>query len=108
MSRCYLLLLAAAPREFPSVASRQSEKGRRTATKRNARCQRSYTMPFVDRIIQFLQASKGERIVLESDQPCVIYQPDGTGAPTQDRLNFSQLTTMLGEVMPDEHRFAFA
>src|SRR5690349_14509418 len=65
-------------------------------------------MPFVDRIIQFLKANHGERIVIETDQPCVIYRRDGTGAPSQDRLNFSQLTTMLGEVMPDEHRFAYA
>ena len=65
-------------------------------------------MPFVDRIIQFLQANQGERIVIESDQPCVIYRPDGAGAPTENRLSFSQITTMLGEVMPDEHRAAFA
>jgi twitching motility protein PilT len=65
-------------------------------------------MPFVDRIIQFLQANHGERIVLENDQQCVIYRSGGVSAPTKDRLSFSQITTLINEIIPDDQRTAFA
>src|SRR5262245_28867014 len=65
-------------------------------------------MPFIDRIIEFLRTNQGERIVLESDQPCIIYRPGGNGALTKDRLTYSQITNLITEVMPNEHRNAYA
>jgi len=65
-------------------------------------------MPFVDRIIQFLQSQQGERIVLESDKPCVIFRPGGSSAPMKDRLSFAQISNMVNEIIPDEHRTAYA
>jgi twitching motility protein PilT len=65
-------------------------------------------MPFVDRIIQFLQNQHGERIVLESDQHPVVYRAGGPGAPTKDVLSFSQVNTMVTEILPDDLRNAFA
>jgi twitching motility protein PilT len=65
-------------------------------------------MPFVDRIIQFLQAQHGERIVLENDKNCMIYRPGGAGAPTKDNLNYTQIVNLVNEIVPDEHRNTFA
>jgi twitching motility protein PilT len=64
-------------------------------------------MPFIDRIIQFLHAQQGDRIVLESDQNAVLYR-GGAGAPQKDRLSFSQINTLLTEVMPDACRSIYA
>lgn len=65
-------------------------------------------MPFVDRIIQFLQSQHGERIVLENDQLCMIYRPGGAGAPTKDRLNLAQICQLVNEILPDDQREAYA
>lgn len=65
-------------------------------------------MPFVDKIIQFMQSQQGERIVLESDQPGVIYRAGGASAPTKDRFTGSQIQTWIQEILPEEHRDAFA
>lgn len=65
-------------------------------------------MPFVDRIIQFLQAQQGERIVLENDQACVIYRPGGISAPTKERLTYAQISNLVGEIVPEEFRNDFA
>jgi twitching motility protein PilT len=65
-------------------------------------------MPFVDRIIQFLQSQHGERIVLENDQFCMIYRPGGAGAPTKDKLNLGQICQMVNEILPDELRETYA
>ena len=64
-------------------------------------------MAFVDSIIQFLQAQQGERIVLESDQNCVLYRPGGVAAPMPQKLNGQQLTNLVLEVIPDAQRAAF-
>jgi twitching motility protein PilT len=65
-------------------------------------------MPFVDRIIQFLQSQQGERIVLENDQLCMIYRSGGLAAPTKDRLNYHQISNLITEIIPDENRPQFA
>ena len=65
-------------------------------------------MPYVDKIIDFLKAQQGERIVLESDQPCVVYRAGGVAAPTPQSLNFTQISNLLTEIMPDEQRNAYA
>src|SRR5439155_1739712 len=56
----------------------------------------------------FLQAQHGERIVLEDDKNCMIYRPGGAGAPTKDVLPLSQIINLVTEILPDEHRSAFA
>ncbi|HTE19630.1 MAG TPA: type IV pilus twitching motility protein PilT [Armatimonadota bacterium] len=65
-------------------------------------------MPFVDKIIQYLQSQQGERIVLENDQPCMIYRPGGVGAPTKDRLSLSQICNLVNEILPDSHRLDYS
>src|SRR5262249_46748225 len=65
-------------------------------------------MPFVDRIIQFVQGHGGERIVLETDQNCVMYRADGAQVPVQQRFNQSQITGLLNEILPNECRAKFA
>jgi twitching motility protein PilT len=65
-------------------------------------------MPFVDRIIQYLQSQQGERIVLENDQQCVIYRPGGASAPTKDVLTYSQIVNLVQEIIPDAQRNALA
>jgi twitching motility protein PilT len=64
-------------------------------------------MPFVDRIIQYMQAQQGERIVLENDQPCVIHRRGGGSAPTRDRLAHAQIAGLVAEILPEEHRDGF-
>src|SRR5947209_1481526 len=65
-------------------------------------------MPFVDRIIEFLRSNRGERMVLENDQHCVIFRPGGSSSPTKDILTFSQISNMVTEIMPDEMRPGYA
>jgi twitching motility protein PilT len=65
-------------------------------------------MSLVDKIIQFVHAQHGERIVIENDQFCVLYRPGGASAPTKDRLNFPTITGMINEIIPDESRTQFA
>jgi twitching motility protein PilT len=65
-------------------------------------------MPFVDRIIQFLQAQQGEKIVLENDQNCVVFRAGGTSGPVNQRLNGAQISGLVREILPEEHRQAFA
>jgi twitching motility protein PilT len=65
-------------------------------------------MPFVDKIIQFMQSQQGERIVLESDQPGVIYRAGGASAPTKERFSGAQIQTWIQEILPEEHRSAYA
>ena len=64
-------------------------------------------MPLVDRIIQFLQTQHGERIVLENDQPCVVYRPGGASGPTKDILSYQQIFGLVNEILPTEQRTAF-
>ncbi len=65
-------------------------------------------MPFVDRIIQFLQTQHGERIVVQNDELCMIYRPGGAAAPTKDRLTLTQVCTLVNEILPAEQRDAYA
>ncbi len=65
-------------------------------------------MPFIDRIIQFLQSQQGERIVIESDQNCVVYRPGGLAGGVQQRLNGAQIVNLVQEILPDEHKGKFA
>jgi twitching motility protein PilT len=65
-------------------------------------------MPLIDRIISFLHTQQGERIILENDQPCVIYRTGGVSVPTKDRLTRGQLSNLVGEIIPDEQRPAFS
>ncbi len=64
-------------------------------------------MPFVDRIIQFLQSQQGERIVLENDQNCVVYRPGGSSAPTRDRLTYEQIYKLVTEILPEDRKGDF-
>jgi twitching motility protein PilT len=64
-------------------------------------------MPFVDRIIQFMQAQQGERIVLEGDQPGIIYRAGGASAPTRERFTSQQILGWVQEILPEEQRAAF-
>src|SRR5688500_8665080 len=65
-------------------------------------------MPFVDRIIQFLQTQQGERIVVQNDELCMIYRPGGAVVPTKDRLTLTQVCTLVNEILPAEKRDAYA
>ncbi|MFN3651060.1 MAG: type IV pilus twitching motility protein PilT [Armatimonadota bacterium] len=62
-------------------------------------------MPFIDRVIQYLQTQQGERVVLESDQPAMIYRAGGALASTsKDPLTSSYISNLLNEVMPEDLR----
>jgi twitching motility protein PilT len=65
-------------------------------------------MAFIDRIIQFMQSQQGERIVLVNDQPAVVFRPGGSSAPTNQAVSFSQIKSMLDEIIPDDQRPSFA
>jgi len=65
-------------------------------------------MPFVDRIIQFLQTEQGRHILLESNQNCVIYREGGARTQLKDRLTDAQLRSLVNEILPGEHRLAFS
>jgi twitching motility protein PilT len=65
-------------------------------------------MPLVDRIIEFLETQQGERIVLQNDQPCVIYRSGGTAAPTKDVLSYQQITNLVNEIVPDDYLDRYA
>ena len=64
-------------------------------------------MPFLDRIIQFLQTEQGNHILLESNQNAVIYRAGGR-AETQHRLTDPQIRALVAEILPGQHRLAFA
>ena len=65
-------------------------------------------MPYVDQVIRYMQTQQGERIVLENDQPCVLYRPGGEAVPTQIVQNFAQLNTLIQEILPDSQRGDYA
>src|SRR5438105_2676264 len=65
---------------------------------------RSCAMPYVDRIIQFMQTQAGERIVLVNDQDCVIYRPGGSTTTVPQRFSTAQIGGMLHEIMNEEDR----
>lgn len=62
-------------------------------------------MAQIDRIIQFLQAQQGERIVIESDKPCVLHR-GGQQAPMQQKLATPQIVSLITEILPEPHRAA--
>src|SRR5262245_59885850 len=65
-------------------------------------------MPFIDRVIQFMQSQGGECLIIASDHECVMRRPDGTTSTVPQRLSLAQVNGMLHEIMPDEHRSQFA
>ena len=65
-------------------------------------------MPFVDRIIQYMQSEAGERIVLVNDGECRLYRAGGTAAPVPHALSLAQINSLLTEIMPEEQRALFA
>jgi twitching motility protein PilT len=65
-------------------------------------------MPFVDRIIQFMQSQGAERITLANDEECVVSRPDGSSANVPQRLTLAQISGMLNEIMPDTCRSQYA
>src|SRR5205823_4324353 len=65
-------------------------------------------MPFVDRIIQFMQTQAGERVVLVNDRECVLYRPGGSSTTIPQRFTQAQIGSLLNEIMTDEQRHRFA
>src|SRR5689334_9557878 len=65
-------------------------------------------MPFVDRIIQFMQTQAGERVLLVNDQECVLYRPGGSSTSIPQRFSLGQIGSLLTEVMTEEQRRRFA
>src|SRR5438105_3569695 len=65
-------------------------------------------MPFVDRIIQFMQTQAGERVLLVNDQECVLYRPGGSSTTIPQRFSLGQIGSLLNEVMTEEQRRRFA
>jgi len=80
----------------------------RRIAQRGGKAAKESIMPFIDRIIQFLQAQQGELIVLESDQNALVYRAGAAAAPQKERLNFTQINNLVSEVIPDEQRPAYA
>src|SRR5438067_9307731 len=64
-------------------------------------------MPFVDRIIQFMQTQAGERVILESDHECKLYRAGGSSATIPQRFTRAQIGSVLGEIMSEEQRRRF-
>jgi twitching motility protein PilT len=65
-------------------------------------------MPFVDRIIQYMQSQAGERIVLVNDQESLLYRAGGASEPVPQRLSLAQISSMLTEIMTEENRARYA
>lgn len=65
-------------------------------------------MPFVDHIVEDLQARSADRVVLESEQTGKVYLTDGSSTEIGQRLSFSEVNNLVTEILPDDQRLNYA
>src|SRR5262249_51950764 len=91
-----------------SSPSRKPTGTRPAVPPRTTEPSRTARMPFVDRIIQYMQSQAGERIVLVNDQESLLYRAGGASEPVPQRLSLAQISSMLTEIMTEENRARYA
>ena len=65
-------------------------------------------MAYVDNIIKFMRGQGGQRILIETDHNCVITKADGTKSSVDQKLNDSQIESLLREILPADKQQTFS